>query len=54
MNEYLIEFLDDDYDFKVSTKIVFGQSEDEVREQAYKEHGSYGLISVKPYNKETN
>ena len=52
MNEYLIEYLDDD--FSVNTKTVFGQSEDQVREQALKEHGSYGLISVKPYNKETN
>jgi len=52
MNKYLIEYLNDD--FSIGTKIVFGQSEDQVRKQAYKEYGSYGLISVKPYNKETN
>jgi hypothetical protein len=48
MKEYLIEYLDVDDDFSVKTKTVFGQSEDQIREQAYKEYGRYGVIFVKP------
>ena len=48
MKTYIIEYLDDNGNVK--KKIVFGQTEDQVREQAYKEYGRYGTISVKPCN----
>ncbi len=50
MKEYLVEYLDIDDNFSVKTKTVFGQSEDQVRKQAYREYGSYGTISVKLVN----
>lgn len=48
MKEYIVEYLDDNCG--VSKTIVFGQSEDQARAQAYKEYGRYAVISVKPCN----